>query len=1594
MKIDKACLFLLIPFCLSLAGCSSREKGLDAIRSGFLTPPNDARPGVYWYFMDGNLSREGITADLEEMKAAGIGNVLFLEVNVGVPRGKVDFLSDEWQSLFVHAVNEAQRIGIELTMGSGPGWAGSGGPWVKPEQSMRNLVASDTVVTGPAKFDAVPVLPPSYKPPYNYWPLTPELEKLRNDYYKDVCVLAFPTPAEGKIADIGEKALYYRAPYTSMRGVKPRLTSVSEYDEAAGAAIDHGKVIDLTDRMDAYGRLKWDVPSGKWTIMRFVLRNNGVVSRPAPEPGLGFECDKFDTTHLNSYFDAYLGALLRKTGKTVQINGETEQTNINYEQKTGNTGQKTGNAGHVEKHVGWTMLHVDSWEMSSQNWSDNFREEFIRRRGYDPLRYLPVYTGLIIDNTDVSERFLWDVRQTAMELTVENYAGHLKTLGRRYGLTMSLQPYDMNPASDFDLGAVADMPGCEFWASGYGYNTVFACTEAASIAHVYGLPVVEAEAFTAHSEEGWTLYPATVKNQGDWAFAAGINRFVYHTHAHKPFLSDKVRPGMTMGPYGVHWDRGQTWWSLSSAYHRYVARCQYLLRQGRSVADILYLNPEGAPQVFTPPASVFTYDSATTTVDVADLKKQSAMPDRRGYNFDVCSPAALVELADVRDGRVVFTSGASYRVLVLPNSATMTHRLMRKIETLVENGATIVGNPPVKSPSLTDYPNCDAELRKCVERLWGKSRTIPDVAVESKYGNGTLLWGGAYSRYAADEIYPDYVTIAGLLDSLGERYDFVSRGGKIRYTHRTIENKALGDTETVSGHSANSDIYFVANRTAETFKDVCTFRATGTPELWNPIDGDMRCIEDYSTANGTVSVTLEFAPHQSYFVVFYNTKGSKPEKTFRLSETKELKRIDEPWDVRFDTTLGGLSMTRFDKLSDWSENADERIRYYSGSAHYSTTFDIGVFDKKAALILDLGKVRNIARVKLNGKDLGIVWTAPWQVNISGVAKEKGNTLEIEVANLWVNRFIGDERLPYDGVENGKFPDWLLNGTPRTSGRITFTTSRNYSKDSPLIESGLIGPVRIMIERNNASIERNNASESKSACFFECSLKDSVGTVINVPSCITVWNCNEAMRNVPADYYRENLPFVEYAQICMATGGNYYRDHFRDPRNLSVNDDYDFTKLVGYCRRLLERGLKPYLKLGNVPHKLSTGYDVMEFAVNVRPPADYNWWRSYVTAMARTLVDTFGVETVRGWSFGSVQEYNHYEWFSVGDNDPRATDEAICKLYDYTIDALQQVLGDDVCVGVHSMAGDDRESTLIRHCARGKNYITGKTGTRLCFVATSFYHNAITTAGNWDANFMNSIRRMRSVAEDNGLNYLFYIVDEGFMLGGREVLPLAPRLVGFTWQAAYNARSFLWALDERVASFSYWNHAKGELLSTSAQSALLFHRMSGANRLNLVRDSASFKHYISSDSTVDVNGVASYDMRRNKLYLYIYSYSGEPERKVDIGVRFTFSDVPYSGETKAVRTLISDHSNRFDEWLADMRDKGLTDEQLRSDEGWSHEGFVVRDDLLDPARLHAYKDASRLRPEPETLRVVNGKLEVCSVLPLHCVALYEIDCNKS
>lgn len=995
---------------LALAGGLSAGTAALALdlEPSFHTPPRSAQPWAYYFIMDGHLTREGITADFEAMTHAGLGGMIVMEVDAGIPRGPVEFMSPAWRKLFAHAVTEAERLGLQITLNAGPGWTGSGGPWVKPEQSMQHLVAAAVEVTGPARFDALLPRPKPREPYFGNGGLPADLVQAKDAFYADVAVLAVPTPRDAaRLTDVEEKALYLRHPYSSRPGTKPFLAAPAHHTVAPpDAVIPAARVLDLTGRLDPAGRLSWEVPEGAWTLLRFGRTSTGANTRPAPAPGLGLECDKFDPAALEAHFDAFVGTLLRELGPRPR-----------------------------PADAGWTMLHIDSWEMGAQNWTATFRDEFRRRRGYDPLPYLPVVTGRIVDSLEGSERFLWDWRQTAQELVLAHHAHHLKALGRRHGFGLSIEPYDMNPCADLSLGAVADVPMCEFWL--YGFHTWYSVLEAVSSAHTTGRPIVAAEAFTSDDTERWQAHPASMKTLGDWAFSAGVNRLVFHRYQHQPAVRD--RPGMTMGPYGVHWERTQTWWDLVPAYHTYLARCQFLLRQGLPVADVCFLSAEGAPHVFHPPA---------TATD-------GTPPDRRGYGFDGCAPDTFLARADVRDGRLVFPDGMSYRVLVLPERDTMTPALLRKLKQLVEAGLTIIGPRPEKSPSLSGYPQCDTEVQRLADELWGSAEAPPSAGAaaaeapgpapvrERRVGQGRVVWRPGLTRQgvpepapASPEQYGDFAVVTRLLEQMGVAPDFES-DGPLRYAHRQV-----GETE----------LYFVANREARAVDARCTFRVAGrTPELWDPLTGATRVLPEFTEAGGRTTVPLRFEPAQSWFVVFrHPLTGPRPAgRNFPALEA--LGELTGPWDVAFDAAWGGPASVTFPRLEDWSQRPEPGLRFYSGAATYRKQFDLPAFQRsdvnrqrsevRPHFLLDLGTVRDLAQVRLNGIDLGVVWCAPWRVDIADAVQPTGNRLEIVVANRWPNRLIGDAALPADQ-------------------RRTRTTWSPFKPEAPLLPSGLLGPVTL------------------------------------------------------------------------------------------------------------------------------------------------------------------------------------------------------------------------------------------------------------------------------------------------------------------------------------------------------------------------------------------------------------------------------------------------------------------------------------------------------------------------------------------------------
>lgn len=1117
----------------------------------FLSPPHSSHPWVYWYFMDGYVSLEGMKADLDSMKKAGIGGGIFFEVDLGITEGPAKFMSPQWQQTVADAFRYADALGLEIALGAGPGWCGAGGPWVKPEESMQSLEMSVTRVRGPRRFKEKLSKPKSREPFFGENTLSPELRKVWDEFYVDHYLLAFPAPVnKTMIADVEEKALYTRGsfssqilgPFTKGSWVRPALPMHADYPDATPKdALNIERVQDLTSRLSADGFLDWDIPEGEWILLRAGSRITGQTTRPAPKPGLGWETDKFNPAAAEHHFDAYVRTLLEKVGN------------------------------RRNKISGLTTLHYDSWEMNSQNWTPKFATEFEMRRGYAPTEFLPAFAGFIVKDHATTERFLWDVRQTAQELVAANQMGKLKKLGQQYGLQMSLEPYDLDPCSDMELGKLADVPMCEFWSRFEDVNTDYSVVEATSVGHTNGRSVIAAEAFTAAFSERWLQHPASMKNQGDWAFCAGINRFVFHRFQSQSGMNKS--PGMTMGPgggYGVHWDRTQTWWDMVAPYHQYLSRCSALLQRGLFVADILYLAVEGAPNVFLAPPSAF---------------QPGEFPDRWGYNFDGCAPSTLIDRASVKDGEIVFPDGMKYKLLVLPQVETMTPLLLKKVAELVEAGATVVGMPPKASPSLSGYPDCDHQVRAIALRLWGKAGSDAHEGATRSVGKGTVVYDTSAYRWAKENpllharwiwasgsnvpeknhgVYvftrkfqveheskldiaeilvtgSPYFDVAVNGTQLGHgrvvnqvrRFDvtWLLRSGEndIRVTvdgSRKSQSEACGIIAALVGsgssgtrlhivtdaewmvnrreegsgiaaaehggfdaapwklteaslqmaslyppyrvtsrllaergicpdfegeqiraihrRDAGDDIYFVANRADRKVETTWLFRVAGKKaEWWNPLTGERRLLGRYEESEGQTHVPVRLDAHESGFLFFRN-RGVTTKERANPPAFRPVLTLEGAWDVAFDPNWGGPALVRFDRLEDWAQRPEQSIRYYSGKAVYRIRFDAAIKDV-SDLFLSLGRVCNIASVRLNGRDLGITWVAPWRVAVPNhLLKPHDNKLEIAVVNLWWNRLVRDSKLP----EQERLT-WI-------PGKYPFTG------DEPLQASGLLGPVRLEV----------------------------------------------------------------------------------------------------------------------------------------------------------------------------------------------------------------------------------------------------------------------------------------------------------------------------------------------------------------------------------------------------------------------------------------------------------------------------------------------------------------------------------------------------
>lgn len=1177
------CILVISVFLLASHGATA---DISSLRSQFATPPDSAKPHTWWHWMNENVTKEGITADLEAMAEVGIGGAQIFNVGEAIPYGKVGYMSDAWLEMVNHAVNEARRLGIEICMHNCAGWSSSGGPWITPEHAMKRISISETAVSGPRTVQ-ITLSPP----------------ETRHDFYRDVRVLAFPTPQNNDYRLSNASA---KAGFDGGYGI-----DLDPAEAPAEAVIRSTAIIDISDRMQRDGSLTWNCPQGNWTILRIGFTVTGKTNHPAPHSGLGLECDKLSRQAMDLHWAKGIKPILDKLGNL---------------------------AGPVMNN-----LLIDSYEVGINNWTDGFEKEFSRLRGYDPVRYLPALTGRVVDSTAVSERFLWDYRRTISDLFTENYFGYFADKCHAAGLLCSIEPYD-GPFECLSIASKADILMGEFWIGGAMNSSL---RIASSVAHIYGRRIVGAESFTANPDQGrWQNHPRSMKAQGDEVWCNGINRYIFHRYAHQPWLDQ--RPGMTMGQYGTHFERTNTWWKDGAAWMKYIARSQYLLQAGRFHADLLYFGGEFVPQ---------------GTVYRPEMKE-------KGYDYDAIGTDLFGSLS-VMDGKIALPGGMRYELLVMPKTETMSVAVAQMIQELVRSGAAVLADRPRRVPGLTGYPASENQLRLIARDVWGQD---DKAMVDRTYGKGRILSG-----YSVEEV----------LSRIGLQPDFQVLSGNRRtnFIHRIVDG---------------ADVFFVTNQEDEAGTIRCAFRVSGkVPQLWDSQHGTITQAAMWQAEDDRTEVTLQLGPEESVFVVFdepvktgqatfvsIERQGGSPlrqladppaeveivkaeygvvtltasrmidvtEKlntlvnnnslsvtvdnglagdpangtvkamlveysygdqiyTLRVSEHEKLElpaanlpagsilkinkavygdlpgqltklpemitvditdrlkaqlkdgtlqtrvtnklaggdpvlnvpkqlrvvyRLDgvekktlkyendmiripdhqwhpAPWPATLHQTGGGYSLLVWDdgtyrlqkadgsrsvvdvpsaaapirlegpwalrftnavrppepvtlpKLMSLTNHANKDIQAFSGTAVYQNTFKATppmlAADKR--VVLDLGQVEVMARVIVNGHDLGVLWMNPYRADVTQVLRAGDNLIEIQVTNQWVNRLIGDEAYPDDCSWNGpsltQWPQWLLEGRQRPSRqRQTFTTWKHWTADDALLPSGLIGPVYLRI----------------------------------------------------------------------------------------------------------------------------------------------------------------------------------------------------------------------------------------------------------------------------------------------------------------------------------------------------------------------------------------------------------------------------------------------------------------------------------------------------------------------------------------------------
>jgi len=1140
-----ACRFLLpvlgVTLMLSARGVVSSQESSATLERGFRNPPDSAKPRVWWHWLNGNITEQGITADLEWMKRSGIAGMQMFDGSLGTPQfvdKRLIWMTPEWKHALHHAGDEAARLHLEMAMAASGGWSETAGPWVKPEQAMKKIVWSETLVKGPKHFSGVLQHPPANNGKFQDMPLPPDLnfptatglpgEKPMPPppppapdptFYADSKVVAYRLPEDeismahahpsittsdpgadtalltdgafGKTATVraqeGESEIWvqfefpqpYRAqavtvaaggvamfsggaipygevqssddgthwqtlinlpgpeqatggfavetysfPETTSRfyrlvlyppapspsivamakelgftippGHSVRLAEI----EFSGPRVNHwqGKaaygnttefsridtpdvperqaiapqdVIDLTSRMHPDGTLDWDVPAGRWAILRLGYSLTGEKNHPASPEATGYEVDKLSAKHVREYLQAYVDMVSSALGD--------------------NFGKS------------FRYFLMDSWEAGVENWTDDMIPEFQKRRGYDPTPYLPVLTGRIVGSAGASDRFLWDFRRTIADMLAQNHYGVATKYFNEHGVGLYAEAMGADAPTTGDgllnKGEV-DVPMGEFWTPPVGAKDgpehPADLIEAASAAHIYGKPIAGAESFTTAPNAPVWASPFYLKPSGDKAMSLGINRFIFHTSDHQPFVDDQHAPGMTLGFFGQHYTRNVTWADEAIAWNTYLARCSYLLQQGRFVGDLAYFYGEGAP------ATVPFWKAVTP-----------APPE--GYAYDWIDADILLNRMSVENGRLTLPSGMQYRALVLPDYVNeITLPLLRKLRDLAQAGAVVVAPRPLRSPSLSDDASA-AEYRSIVNEVWGPIDGLGET--EHDYGKGRVYWGKPLSEVlASQKTSPDF------------EHNRPDPDSELVWIHR---------------HDGDAEIYFIASQNNRIQHFETSFRVEGKePELWHPDTGEVEAAE-YRIEQSRTFVPLDLDPDGSVFVVF-RRPATSPSRTLPHPVSNELATLDGPWQVRFPPNWGAPPQVQFDKLISWTDSSDQGVKYFSGTAVYSKDFDVPAqwLHQGAKVMLDLGMVKEIAQLSINGTSAGgTLWKPPFRAEVTSALKPGRNHIEIKVTNLWPNRIIGDRQ-------------------PNATKKYAWLDYKPFRADTPLLESGLLGPVKL------------------------------------------------------------------------------------------------------------------------------------------------------------------------------------------------------------------------------------------------------------------------------------------------------------------------------------------------------------------------------------------------------------------------------------------------------------------------------------------------------------------------------------------------------